>query len=102
MSEEKKGLVKDRILNVLYFGIGFPLMYWVVQTMIISWNNEALLQNYEIGLIGLSVFAILYIVPSRNLFLRLKKVHFFFIGFFLSWFLSDFTDFLIVLGGIFS
>ena len=100
MSEKQKDRIWPRVLNVLYFGIGFPLMWWVVQSSLINLNNEIIIENWAIGLIGISISSILYIAPPYlNFLLRLKKIHFFFIGFFLSWFLADLNDFLIIIGG---
>ena len=82
--------------------IGFMIMYTIVQKLFILINDETLIQNWAIGLIGMVAFFVFYIVDNGFILFRIDKINEFFILFFLSWLLADLTDFLLIIQTIFT
>jgi len=83
--------------KAFYMGrvIVFSIFYFVVDLWLSSLNNEELIQNWGIGLIGMMIFTFLYCVDNVNLVLfKMNKINTFMIDFFLSWILSDSIDFM--------
>lgn len=80
-----------RITEVLLWTAMFLIIYPVADHI----NNEAILYNWGIGLIGMLIFSGLYLLPSQHwVFSKLRKLYFFLFSFFLSWFLADANQFI--------
>lgn len=92
---------------LLYFyttrakSIGIALLiaiaFSVAFILFVAINNEDFIENWAIGISFATIFIILYIAPPGKLFTVIKKVHLSLILFFLSLFLLDFADFVLML-----
>ena len=93
---------RERLYKILYWGLFFPFLLIIVQDLAQALNDEALIQNYEIGLIFMAIFGVLYVISFDVWILRIKKFHYFMFGFFLSWFVGDIEDFWLTIAAIFT
>ena len=74
--------------------IAFAVLYSIVFSLSMFLNNEELVENWSIGLMGMVIFSVLYIIPNDFLIFRIKKIHKMGVLFFLSWFIVDYFDFI--------
>lgn len=96
MLNEECKTVRTKTFYILKNVILFSIVYTIVTRMLYDLNDESLMENWEVGLLGLSVFTILYIIDKDILLFRIDRVNEFFVSFFLSWFLGDLDDFLMI------
>lgn len=99
MKEEEKEMVRSlsrnsyKVLKV----VAWTVVYGLVVGFLIMLNPETLMENWGIGLIGMTIFSILYIIPIDRFIFRFKKLYMFFILFFLAWLIADWTDFMSII-----
>ena len=84
---------KDQKMKYIAKILGFTIMYSIIEKVLMNLNNEAFIQNWAIGLIGMLVFLTFYFIDSIDFIIfKIDPVNKFFILFFLSWIIADLTD----------
>jgi hypothetical protein len=77
--------------------IFWTIFYSIIKEWIIDLVNIPGIDDWGIGLIGVAIFAVLYIVDNINIFIfRIDRINKFILLFFLAWFIADMSDFIIV------
>ncbi|MFX1479401.1 MAG: hypothetical protein ACFFCI_14810 [Promethearchaeota archaeon] len=104
-------LITFIIALYLYFStnrakaIGIALFIAVVFSvafiLFVAINDEGYFENWAIGISFASFFIILYLVPPGKLWTIIKPIHLSLIIFFLSLFLIDFADFVLMLRSLY-
>lgn len=73
----------------------FTVFFFIVDEFLTPLNDELILENWGIGLIGMMVFIGFYIIDKIKLFVfKINWFNTIMIEFFLTWVLSDSSDFL--------
>lgn len=80
-----------KAMKVVAWTIIFIVLYQTVHII----NDGKVIANWWIGLMGMIIFLMLYLIPSeRFIFRQFRMVYFGLFGFFLGWFLADIGEFL--------
>lgn len=75
--------------------ISWLIMLFFISEFLIALNSEAIITNWGIGLIGMAIFLILYIIDSDiGLVFKHNKFHAFMISFFMAWLVADWDEFI--------
>ena len=75
----------------------FATCYYIVDEFLTALNDETVIQNWGIGLIGMMIFIAFYCMQVNVFIFKINKFNATMIGFFFSWVLSDWQDFLTAL-----
>lgn len=75
--------------------VGWLIMLFFISEFLIALNNETIISNWGIGLIGMVVFLIFYVVDSEIGFVfKYNKFHAFMVSFFMAWLVADWDEFI--------
>jgi len=100
MSDKEIKTVRTKAMHILKDVIIFAIIYSIVSGFLIDLNPEIFIQNWELGLLGITIFSILYILDLRDrwyfLIFKYDTLNEFMISFFLSYLLVDLEDFLLI------
>ena len=96
MTNPKKG--NDDIIKVLKL-IGFLFMYAIIFAYILPLNSEVLIHNWGIGIIGIIIFVVLYLIKIEKFWFRPKKLYFLLISVSICFIVGDWTDFILFMRG---
>ncbi len=99
MKESEKQMTMSFFTNAkTILGIvGFIIMVAVVEAWLAPLNSETYIENWGIGVLGIFLFSVLYILPIDRYLFRFKKVYKFIILYSLAWLIVDWSDFIIFL-----
>lgn len=93
----KKG-TNDNILKVLGL-IGFLFLYAIITAYILPLNPETLIHNWGIGIIGIIIFVVLYLIEIEKFWFRPKKLYFLLISVSICFIIGDWADFILFMQG---
>jgi len=75
--------------------VGWLIMLFFISEFLIALNSETIITNWGIGLIGMVVFLILYIIDNDiGLVFKYNKFHAFMVSFFMAWLVADWDEFI--------
>jgi len=95
----KKGKnLNGDIIKVLGL-IGFLFMYAIMTAYILPLNSEILIHNWGIGVIGIIIFVVLYLIRIEMFWFRPKKLYFLMISVSVCFIIGDWADFILFLKG---
>ena len=77
--------------------VGFVLLVAVVEAWLAPMNPETYVENWGLGVLGIFVFSVLYVLPIDKYLFRVKKFYLLMIFFSLAWLIVDWNDFIIFL-----
>jgi len=105
MADNEIKTIRTKAIYILKDVIIFTIIYSIVSGVLINLNPEIFIQNWEIGLLGITIFSIFYILDLKHKWyffvFKIDTLNEFFISFFLSYLLADFNDFIMVFTNIF-
>ncbi len=98
VKESEKELAKGLYTNTskVLKVVGWAVLYGIICSTLRKMNPETIIENWGIGLIGMTIFSLLYITPIDKLLFRLKKFYLFMLLFSLAWLISDWSDFIVI------
>lgn len=95
MDEYELNAPKSRKFFIMCKLVGWMMLLFIVSEFLLALNQEQLITNWGIGIIGMVIFGFFYMVDEINFFLfKRNKINFFMITFFLTWLVADWDDFI--------
>lgn len=98
----KKGKKEEGTKKVFKL-IGAIFLYAVIFAYILPLNPETLMHNWGIGIIGVIIFSVIYLISCltdiEKLLLRPKKLYYFMITVSICFIVGDWTDFILFMRG---
>ena len=88
----------DDIIKVIKL-VGFLFLYSAMFAYVFPLNPETLIHNWGIGIIGIIVFATLYLIKIEKILFKPKKLYFFMISISICFILGDWADLILFMRG---
>lgn len=95
----KKQAKENKGVRNVFGIIGFLILFAVIEAYITPLNSETIVQNWGIGVIGIIVFSVLYLINIEKFLFRPKPLWFFMIAVSTCWIIIDWADFILFLRG---